>query len=411
MEGTSEERQEKLNAIELHKKYEGKIEVKPKIKLDTKEALSWAYTPGVAEVSLAIAKDKELAYKTTWKGNSVAVLSDGSRVLGLGNIGAEAGMPVMEGKAALFKEFGDINAIPLCVDAHTVEELEAVARAVASNFGGINLEDIQTRVVLELFDRLNGTLDIPVLHDDRHGTGVVALGALINALKLAGKDKSIKTVIIGAGSASIGITELLYDYGIRNLHIYDSKGEITQERVDVKNNYKKVLLKYASKEEGVAIEKAMEGADVVISASRPGAIKEEWLKKMADNAIIFTLANPQPEIPYDISRKYAELVATGRSDKPNQVNNVLVFPGIFRGMLDVRLTKVENSILIAAAEALANTIEPTKEQFIASPFNRAVPCNIARAVAMKAVDEGLVKNSAISKEEIEELLQKRVCKI
>ncbi len=394
-----------MDPLEEHLKAKGKIEIRPKVKLDSREALSWAYTPGVAEVSRAIEKNKDLSFSATWRGNTVAIVSDGSRVLGLGNIGPEAGMPVMEGKAALFKAFGDVDAIPLCVDIHDIEGLATFVKAIQPSFGGINLEDIRKDVVIELFERLDGKLDIPVFHDDRQGTGIVTLAALINALKVVGKGKEVKVVLIGAGSAMLGIAELLAAYGFKDLHILDSRGVIYKAREDIKGTYKEKFLEIVKGNE-LSREDVFKGADVLIAASAPGSVKEEDLKLMADDAIIFTLANPVQEIPVEVSKRYARVVATGRSDLPNQVNNLLVFPGLFRGALDVRAKRISKSMMLAAAEALANTEQhPEPFHIIPAPFNRDAAVNVAVSVAEKAIEEGLARAPMEEKE-----IKKAVCR-
>ncbi len=380
-----------MNPLEEHIKYGGKIELRSKVSLTSKETLSWAYTPGVADVSKAVEKDPNLSFKATWRGNTIAIVSDGSRVLGLGDIGPVAAMPVMEGKAALFKAFGGVDAVPLCVDIHDVDGLEAFVKSIQPSFGGINLEDINTARVVELFERLEGKLDIPIFHDDRQGTGVVTLAGLINALKVVGKDKSVKIVLVGAGAAMFGIVELLSAYGFANMYMLDSKGVIYEGREGVDGTYKEKLLPFI-KNESISREDAFKGADVLIAASAPGSVKEDELKLMADDAIVFTLANPIQEVPVEISKRYAKVVATGRSDLPNQVNNVLAFPGIFRGVLDVRAKRITPAMLIAAAEALANTeSNPEPNHILPTPFSRDAARRVALAVAKKAIEEGLAR--------------------
>ena len=367
-------------SLELHEKLKGKLEVRSKISLKTKDDLSIAYTPGVAEVSRRIAENKEDIYKYTFKGNTVAVISDGSSVLGLGNIGAEAALPVMEGKAILFKELADIDAFPICIKEQNTQKTIETIRNIATVFGGINLEDIKAPEAFEIESRLQD-LGIPVMHDDQHGTAVVVLAGLINSLKVRNSHKKdVKVVINGAGAAGIAIAKLLLKYGFKKLIILDSIGIIYEGRENlnsVKNEISKItnhdLLKGGLSE-------ALKDADVFIGVSRPNLLTGEMVKSM-NNPIIFAMANPIPEImPDEAKNAGAFIVATGRSDFPNQVNNVLAFPGIFRGALDIRAKKITDKMKLDAAEALAGTIEPSIDKILPDPLDKSVVAEIAKAV-------------------------------
>ncbi|MEM4295667.1 MAG: malic enzyme-like NAD(P)-binding protein [Candidatus Anstonellales archaeon] len=364
----------KEEALNIHKKLKGKIEIKTKANMKTQEMLKLLYTPGVAEISKEIMKNKDSIYDYTWKSSVIAILSNGTRLLGLGNAGPYAALPVMEGKAALFKSYANVDAVPLCVDLYSLEELEAFAKAIQPCFGGINLEDIQTDIAFFLYERLSNELDIPVFHDDRHGTGIVVLAALINAFKLTNKGKEAKITIYGAGSAALGIAEILNAYGMKNLVIYDSKGQITEKRQDIKGTYKEVFLQLIGEEEN-------EKSDVLIATSGPGSIDEKMLKNMANDPIIFTLSNPEPDIAYNIAKKYSNIVATGRSDMPNQVNNVLAFPGFFKALLKYRIKKVKKDMQIKAAEAIAKSVSHLSyDSILPRPFDKNVIKNILKAL-------------------------------
>ncbi len=364
-------------ALELHKNHKGKIttSLRDASKLD-RTKLSAYYTPGVAEVSRVVAADPSQLPVYTWTNNLVAVISDGSAVLGLGDIGPRGSMPVMEGKALLFKHFADIDSIPITLDVHTPDEIVAVVKAIAPSFGAINLEDIAAPKCFEVEERLKAELDIPVFHDDQHGTAVVVLAGLINAMRVTGKKLSdCKIVTIGAGAAGTAIMKLLHKYGVGSLLAVDSKGILSATRDDL-NDEKKALLPYLDTSVSGSLEDAISGADVFIGVSRPGLLTTEMVKKMADQPIIFALANPTPEIMPDEARAAgAAVVATGRSDFPNQVNNALAFPGIFRGALDNGVKKITDDHKIAAAETIANLVEnPTADEIIPSPFDdRVVP--------------------------------------
>ena len=364
-------------ALELHKKYRGKITTKLRDEgaLD-RDKLSAYYSPGVAEVSRVIASDPSQLPVYTWTNNLVAVISDGSAVLGLGDIGPKGAMPVMEGKALLFKHFADIDSVPITLDVHSVDEIVSVVKAIAPSFGAINLEDIAAPKCFEVEERLKAELDIPVFHDDQHGTAIVVLAGLINAMKVTGKKMAdCKIVTIGAGAAGTAIMKLLHKYGVRSILAVDSKGIISNSRTDL-NEEKKSLMPYLDTSISGSLDNAIMDADVFIGVSKPGLLTTEMVRKMAVDPIIFALANPVPEIMPDVARAAgAAVVATGRSDFPNQVNNAIAFPGIFRGALDHGVEKITDDHKIAAAEALASLVEnPTADEVVPSPFDeRVVP--------------------------------------
>lgn len=374
-------------SLALHKKYKGKLEVISKVKIKDKKDLSTVYTPGVAEVCKLIAKDKSAVYTHTIKANTVAVITDGSAVLGLGNIGPEAGLPVMEGKAALFKTFANIDAFPICLNTQDTEEIIKTVKLIAPVFGGINLEDISAPRCFEIEERLKKELDIPVFHDDQHGTAIVVLSALINATKFVKKDlKKVKIVINGAGSAALAIAKLLIKAGVDSskMIILDSKDAIYQGRADM-NSYKTDLAKVTNKEKiSGGLENALVEADVFIGVSKANVLKTEWVSKMADKPIVFAMANPDPEIGFEEAKKTKIAVfGTGRSDYPNQINNVLVFPGIFRGALDVRAKNITDDMKIAAANAISSLIskkELSREYIIPKPFDKRVVKKVSEAV-------------------------------
>jgi len=370
-------------SVELHKKFRGKLSISSKVKLETKEDLSLAYTPGVARVCEEIAKDKSLAKQLTFKGNSVAVVTDGSAILGLGNLGPEAAMPVMEGKAILFKEFGGVDAVPICLDTQDTEEIIKAVKLIAPTFGGINLEDISAPRCFEIEERLKKELDIPVMHDDQHGTATVVLAALINSLKLKNASKeSIRVVVNGAGAAGVAVTELLLEYGIKNITVCDSKGIISKSRTDL-NNTKKKLAEITNLEnrEG-ELGDAMKQADVFIGVSVKNAVTKDMVSSMNHHPIIFALANPIPEIMPDVAKEAgAFIVATGRSDFPNQINNVLAFPGIFRGALDNNVTEITNTMLVRAAENLAaHVADLSPENILPQALDKTVAAVVAAAI-------------------------------
>ncbi len=370
-------------ALKLHKEYKGKITtaLRDTSHLD-REKLSAYYTPGVAAVSRAIQNDPALMPVYTWTNNLVAVISDGSAVLGLGNIGPRAAMPVMEGKALLFKHFANIDSVPIVLAVHTADEIVDAVTAIAPSFGAINLEDIAAPLCFEVEERLKATLDIPVFHDDQHGTAVVTLAGLINATKVVGKNlPDCRIVTIGAGAAGTAIIKLLYKYGVRSIVAVDSKGIIGASRSDL-NSEKQALLPYLDASQSGTLGDAITGADVFIGVSKPGLLTPEMVQNMAENSIIFALANPTPEIMPDLARDAgAAVVATGRSDFPNQVNNAIAFPGIFRGALDHGVKQITDDHKLAAAKALAGLVEhPIAEEIIPSPFDERVVSTVAAVI-------------------------------
>ena len=375
-------------ALEMHEKWQGKLEVSSKSKVDSREALSVCYTPGVAEPCKEIAKNKELAYKYTMKANTVAVISDGTAVLGLGDIGPEAAMPVMEGKAVLFKEFAGINAIPICIDTKETDEIIKFVKQIAPTFGGINLEDISAPRCFEIEEALKKELDIPVFHDDQHGTAIVVLAGIINGLRVVNKKKEdVKVVINGAGSAGIAITKLLLHYGFKNVTVVDKMGILQKEETWM--NWAQTKLSEITNAEGIRgnLETALKGADVFVGVSAPGILTEAMIKTMATDAIVFAMANPVPEIMPNLAKAAgAKVVGTGRSDFPNQVNNVLVFPGIFKGALMARASGITDDMKIAAAVAIAGMIKDedlNEENILPEPFMPGVADAVAKAVIEK----------------------------
>ncbi len=369
-------------SLELHERLKGKLEVKSKVTIKNKKDLSLAYTPGVAEPCRYIAKNKEDVYKYTFKGNSVAIISDGSAVLGLGNIGAEAALPVMEGKAVLFKEFANIDAFPICLASQDVEKNIETIRNIAPVFGGINLEDFKAPQCFEIESKLQD-LGIPVMHDDQHGTAVVVLAGLINALKVVNKKiDEVKIVFSGAGAAGIAVTKMLLNYGATNIILCDTKGTLYEGREGL-NKYKDEISLVTNKEKlKGSLADAMVNADVFIGVSAKGLVSKEMVSSMNKDAIVMAMANPDPEImPDDAKEAGAKVIATGRSDFPNQVNNVLGFPGIFRGALDARAKRITEKMKIAAAEALASVIEnPTADEIVPYSTNKGIVPKIAKAV-------------------------------
>ncbi len=370
-------------ALELHEKHKGKITTRLRdgFELD-RIKLSAYYTPGVAEVSRVIAENPALLPKYTWTNNLVAVISDGSAVLGLGDIGPRGSMPVMEGKALLFKHFAGIDSVPITLDVHTADEIVNVVKAIAPSFGAINLEDIAAPKCFEIEERLKAELDIPVFHDDQHGTAIVVLAGLINAMKVTGKTfAECKIVTIGAGAAGTAIMKLLYKYGIGSIVAVDSKGIIGDSREDL-NDEKKALLPYLDTSLSGSLDDAIAGADVFIGVSRPGLLTQDMVRKMAQDPIIFALSNPTPEImPDEAKAAGAAVIATGRSDFPNQVNNATAFPGIFRGALDNGVKKITDDHKIAAAEVIASLIEvPSANEIIPSVFDERLVPEIAKVI-------------------------------
>ena len=381
-------------ALQAHEKWQGKFEIIPHCEIATPEDLAVAYTPGVAEPCLEISKDVDLSYKYTRRGNLVAVITDGTAVLGLGDIGPEAGMPVMEGKAALFKKFGNVDAIPICIRSKDTEEIIKTIQMIAGSFGGINMEDISAPRCFEIEQRLRETLDVPVFHDDQHGTAVVVLAGLINALKLTGKKlDEIKVVTSGAGAAGIAIIRLLYSLGLRDIIMCDSKGAIYEGRPGL-NSEKEMMAKISNREmKKGSLADVIVGADVFIGVSGPRLLAQDMVRSMAKDPIIFALANPVPEItPDEAIAAGAAIVGTGRSDYPNQINNVLVFPGVFRGALDVRASDINDEMKIAAAYAIANSIpddELNKFNIIPTVFQPGIFDRVAKAVSEAAIKCGL----------------------
>ena len=370
-------------ALELHEKYKGKITTSLRDKEElNRDKLSAYYSPGVGAVSQAIAENPADLPKYTWTNNLVAVISDGSAILGLGNLGPKAAMPVMEGKALLFKHFADVDAVPIVLDVHEPEEIIATVKAIAPSFGAINLEDIAAPKCFEIEERLKAELDIPVFHDDQHGTAVVVLAGLINAAKLTGRNLAdCKFVVIGAGAAGTAIIKLLNLYGAKNIVAVDSRGIVGKSRTDL-NAEKTALLEYVDASQSGSIEDAITDADVFIGVSRAGLLTPELVKKMAKDPIVFALANPVPEIVPDVAKQAGvAIIGTGRSDFPNQVNNSLAFPGIFRGALDHGVKKITDQHKLAAAEALAGLVEnPTVDKIIPTAFDAGVVEAIANVI-------------------------------
>ena len=382
-------------ALNQHEKWNGKIEVISRAKIETPEDLAVAYTPGVAEPCLKIAKDVDLSYKYTRRGNLVAVVTDGTAVLGLGDIGPEAGMPVMEGKCALFKEFGDVDAFPLCIRSKDVDEIVNTVALLAGSFGGINLEDISAPRCFEIERKLKERCDIPVFHDDQHGTAVVTAAALLNALKFTGrKIEDIKVVMSGAGAAGSAIIKLLIELGLKNVIMCDRKGAIYEGREGLNEEKAKMAAITNREKQAGSLADVLKGADVFIGVSAPGTVTEEMVKTMAKDPILFPMANPVPEIMPDLAMKAgAAVVGTGRSDFPNQINNVLAFPGIFRGALDVRAKDINDPMNAAAAHAIANLIDESElraDYIIPDPFDPRVKEAVSAAVAKAARETGAI---------------------
>ena len=383
-------------ALNQHEKWNGKIEVISRAKIETPEDLAVAYTPGVAEPCLKIAKDADLSYKYTRRGNLVAVVTDGTAVLGLGDIGPEAGMPVMEGKCALFKEFGDVDAFPLCIRSKDVDEIVNTVALLAGSFGGINLEDISAPRCFEIERKLKERCDIPVFHDDQHGTAVVTAAALLNALKFTGrKIEDIKVVMSGAGAAGSAIIKLLIELGLKNVIMCDRKGAIYEGREGLNEEKAKMAAITNREKQAGSLADVLKGADVFIGVSAPGTVTEEMVKTMAKDPILFPMVNPVPEIMPDLAMKAgAAVVGTGRSDFPNQINNVLAFPGIFRGALDVRAKDINDPMNAAAAHAIANLIDESElraDYIIPDPFDPRVKEAVSAAVAKVARETGAAR--------------------
>ena len=372
-------------ALELHKEWNGKLETVSKTPVKSREDLSLAYTPGVAEPCKVIAGDKEAAYTYTIKANTIAVVSDGSAVLGLGNIGPYAAMPVMEGKAVLFKEFGGVNAVPICLDTQDTEEIIKAVTWMAPGFGGINLEDISAPRCFEIEERLKETLDIPVFHDDQHGTAIVVLAGVINALKVTGKKKEdCRVVVNGAGSAGVAITKLLLNYGFPHIIMCDKSGILSKNSSDLNWMQEKMMAVTNVEGKTGSLADAMKGADIFVGVSAPGIVSAEMVSSMNKDAILFAMANPVPEIMPDIAKAAgAKVVGTGRSDFPNQVNNVVAFPGIFKGALEGRATQITEEMKLAAALAIASLVpdeELNEDNIMPEAFNPKVAEVVAQAV-------------------------------
>ena len=372
-------------ALMMHEKWNGKLETVSKTPVKTREDLAIAYTPGVAEPCKVIAKDKEEAYKYTMKANTVAVVSDGSAVLGLGNIGPYAAMPVMEGKAVLFKEFGGVNAVPICLDTQDTEEIIKAVTWMAPGFGGINLEDISAPRCFEIEERLKATLDIPVFHDDQHGTAIVVLAGIINALKVVGKKKDdCKVVVNGAGSAGVAITKLLLTYGFPNIIMCDKVGIVSKNTEGLNWMQQKMTEVTNLKNETGTLADALKGADIFVGVSAPNIVTPEMVASMNHDSILFAMANPVPEIMPDVAKAAgARVVGTGRSDFPNQVNNVVAFPGIFKGALEGRAAQITEEMKLAAAEAIAGLVPPeelSEDNIMPEAFNPKVAELVAEAV-------------------------------
>lgn len=374
-------------ALQLHEEWNGKFETTPKMKIQTREDLALAYTPGVAEPCKVIAKDKEAAYKYTIKSNTIAVVSDGSAVLGLGNIGAHAAMPVMEGKAILFKEFGNVNAVPVCLDTQDTEEIIKTVVNIAPAFGGINLEDISAPRCFEIETRLKELLDIPVFHDDQHGTAIVVLAGIINGLKVTGKTKEdCQVVVNGAGSAGVAITKLLLTYGFKHVTMCDKSGILSKTSEGL-NWMQQSMMEVTNLENKTgSLADALRGADIFVGVSAPNIVTADMVKTMNKDAIIFAMANPVPEIMPDVAKAAgAKVVGTGRSDFPNQVNNVIAFPGIFKGALEGRARQITEDMKLAAALAIANLV-PDDEVSDVNILPEAFDPRVADVVSKAVID-------------------------
>lgn len=384
-------------SLKRHREWRGKIEVISTVPVTSREDLSLAYTPGVAQPCLEIQRDIEESYELTRRHNMCLVVTDGSAVLGLGDIGPEAGMPVMEGKCVLFKTFGDVDAFPLCIKSKDVDDIVNTVYLISGSFGGVNLEDIAAPRCFEIERKLKERCDIPIFHDDQHGTAVVTLAGLLNALKVVGKNLSdVKIVVNGAGAAAVSITKLLLSCGVRDIILCDRKGAVYKGRKEGMNWIKEEMAEVTNlnRQEGTLAD-VMKGADVFIGVSAPGTVTTEMVKTMNRDAVIFACANPTPEIyPEDAKAGGAKVIATGRSDYPNQVNNVLAFPGIFRGTFDVRACDINDEMKIAAAEALAGLVSPdelTPEYVLPAAFDNRVGPAVAKAVAEAAIKSGVAR--------------------
>lgn len=383
-------------SLKMHEEHVGKIEMVSKVTVSNKEELSLAYSPGVAEPCRKIEENQEDIYKYTSKGNLVAVVTDGSAVLGLGNIGPHAAMPVMEGKSILFKSFGNVDSFPICLDTQDTEEIIRTCKLLAPGLGGINLEDISAPRCVEIERRLIDELDIPVFHDDQHGTAIITIAALINACKLTGKSQyDLKVVINGAGAAGSSIAKMIYEFGVKDIIVLDSKGTINSKR-DNLDFSKEEILSFTNKEDVEGdLNDVMKGADVFVGVSAANVVSQEMVKSMNDNPFIFAMANPTPEIMPELAIEAgAKIIGTGRSDYPNQINNVLAFPGIFRGALDSKAKKINEEMKLAAAYAIASVLkeeELRNDYIVPSPFDDRVAKAVAHAVSKAAVETGVIR--------------------
>ncbi len=384
------------SALNKHKEWKGKIEIVSRVSVNSRDELSHAYTPGVARPCLEIEKNPELSYELTRRHNLVAVITDGTAVLGLGDIGPEASMPVMEGKCALFKEFADVDAFPICVDSKDTDEIVRTIQLISKSFGGINLEDISAPRCFEIEKQLKEKVDIPVFHDDQHGTAIVASAAMINAAKVAGKKISDMTLVInGAGAAGIAIAKQFITLGIGNIIMVDIKGIICDgDEFENPSHYEIAKVTNKNKIRG-GLSDAMKGADAFIGVSKPGLVSEDMVRSMAEKPVIFAMANPTPEImPDDAKKAGAFIIGTGRSDYPNQINNVVAFPGVFKGALAVRAKDINEDMKLAAAYSIAGSVDESKldaENILPDPFDREIPKAVAKAVAEAAIKSGVAR--------------------